>query len=275
MNSEANTNFLRATVRKKINLFREVKRFLNITPSIGEAFQLEKAFRKQNNNPAEQIHVRIKQIANQTVYCRKNHIDVDVLWDSFFSQFHVSPVELKQDATIFDLGSNVGYTIVHFKYLYPDSTIIGVELDDENYKLCVRNAGELKNVHLVNAAVWIDENGIEYDASLHAHSFAVSEMQEKNSFLKKASSVTIESLIKKYNISKIDYLKMDIEGAEKNIFRLDDLNWLNIVSCLKIEVHPTEYYDECFKILSGYGFYCYKDTHHWSTLIAIKDKKTK
>ncbi|MGI0080868.1 MAG: FkbM family methyltransferase, partial [Nitrososphaerales archaeon] len=48
---------------------------------------------------------------------------------------------------------------------------------------------------------------------------------------------TIETLISKYGIKRIDFLKLDVEGAEFLLFERTD--WLSIVRRVVMEVHPT------------------------------------
>jgi SAM-dependent methyltransferase len=49
-------------------------------------------------------------------------------------------------------------------------------------------------------------------------------------------AITVEELIKTYGLTHIDFLKMDIEGAEFDIFR-DSAQWLDAVDNLAMEVH--------------------------------------
>ena len=57
-------------------------------------------------------------------------------------------------------------------------------------------------------------------------------------------AITVEELIQLYGLPNVDFLKMDIEGAEFDIFR-DSVRWLDGVDNLAMEVHnnvgdPTE-----------------------------------
>ena len=49
--------------------------------------------------------------------------------------------------------------------------------------------------------------------------------------------ITMNDLIERYSIKQIDFLKMDIEGAEEDVI-LNNNSWLNIVKEMGIEVHP-------------------------------------
>jgi DNA-binding protein len=49
-------------------------------------------------------------------------------------------------------------------------------------------------------------------------------------------TVTVENILKNYDFDKIDILKMDIEGAEKEVFNDCD-KWINSVSSIVVELH--------------------------------------
>lgn len=51
-------------------------------------------------------------------------------------------------------------------------------------------------------------------------------------------SVRFGVVIDRYGLRRIDFLKIDIEGSEFDLFRDDDLDWLDIVEKVAMEVHP-------------------------------------
>lgn len=70
------------------------------------------------------------------------------------------------------------------------------------------------------------------------------------------NSITVDEFIDQNKIDHIDFLKIDIEGAEREIFIAGDSAWLNIVSVISIEVHPCFGVDvkEIMDTLTSYGF---------------------
>lgn len=69
-------------------------------------------------------------------------------------------------------------------------------------------------------------------------------------------SITIPEILQLESIHHIDILKMDIEGAEKEIFETN-ASWLNKVNILIIELH--DHYKQgcskaCFKTISEFDF---------------------
>jgi len=53
--------------------------------------------------------------------------------------------------------------------------------------------------------------------------------------------------------NRISILKLDIEGAELNLFK-SNTEWLELVDNLVIELHGTECSEVFFKAISGCGF---------------------
>ena len=50
------------------------------------------------------------------------------------------------------------------------------------------------------------------------------------------NSININGIVEKYKINKIDFLKIDIEGFEFEVFT--DLSWLDRVKRISMELHP-------------------------------------
>jgi FkbM family methyltransferase len=164
---------------------------------------------------------------------------------------------------IVDLGANVGYTVAHFAYLYPRARIVGLELDRDNFVVALQNTDWCKErVTLINAAVWSSDgyvkfSGVGEDAYhvIAAVSDQAGECMSSSSPM--ARSVTMQSLLAEQNIAHIDYLKMDIEGGEREIMLKGDRSWMEKVDVMKIELHHVAYQGVA-DVLTSHGFRCWK-----------------
>ena len=203
---------------------------------------------------------------------RNNKTDIQTSKDVFDHKYHRPDILIeKKNPVIFDLGSNIGLSIIDLKFLYPDSLIIGVEMDKDNFNLANQNCGELKDIKLYNNAIWINENQLNYDKGVANDAYSVKLDSNNRMDEGFTNGITISKLIQLNSIKEIDYLKMDIEGAEDSIFEAN-IDWLEYVRYTKIEVHNGEKsMDFIFKRLIESGFMVKKDTNHWSTLIGIKN----
>ena len=166
------------------------------------------------------------------IYYRSNG-DIGVLAHFFTAQtgfVFKSPYEMK---TIFDLGANIGIETIRMKKMFPDSKIISVELEKENFKLLQKNTKALKNVETINKAIWnsVRQVGVTQKNSWDNQTFSATHNYSK----RKIETVTIDGLMKDYNISNINLLKIDIEGAEQIIFDKSCDNWIANVDIIMME----------------------------------------
>lgn len=154
----------------------------------------------------------------------------------FFETANSSPV-------ILDCGSNTGVSVVYFKSLYPDAHITAFEPDPASFALLTRTVQEnkLESVTLINAAVTNREGDIEFYGEFTG---ATSDARG-NSIIPtwgdRGSRQTIHVRAIKlsaYIQTPIDFLKLDIEGAEIQAFQ-DIQNSLHHIQQATIEFHQT------------------------------------
>jgi FkbM family methyltransferase len=136
--------------------------------------------------------------------------------------------------SIIDAGANIGLSIVYFKRLYPDCCIVAYEPDPEIFSLLKKNvaAHQYADVDLREAAAWVSEGHLEFfsEGSL-AGSTEVD-------FLKSGEVKTVKSLRLKSDLQDktVDFLKIDIEGAENEVL-FDIESELSCVQNLFFEYH--------------------------------------
>ena len=137
---------------------------------------------------------------------------------------------------IIDCGSNVGLSIIYFKMNHPTARIIGFEPDPAIFKMLQNNLGQFdfSYLELVNKAVWISEGELIFN-SFGALSGAINFKQKSS---KESKTVVATVRLKDYlkEGQKVDFLKMDIEGAEFEIVN-DCLEELKNVDKIFIEYH--------------------------------------
>ncbi len=139
----------------------------------------------------------------------------------------------KTNPYIIDCGANIGMSIIYFKSLYPNAEIIAFEADPHIYSFLEKNVQSfnLQNVTLVNKAVW---NANDETLSFLAEGGAGGRLQEKSDQFKFIDIKTAR--LKDYLTREIDFLKIDIEGAEYKVLN-DCKDNLHMVKHLFIEYH--------------------------------------
>jgi len=225
-------------------------------------------------HPKKLISIRIKNLAGRKIYVRRGSIiDRDVIKYVFCNQYHLPLEELPGQSIILDLGSNIGLTLAHFNQLYPGARLFGYEMDEENFKIGLQNTVGIPHCKLFNYAVWSKNMKVQYKGNECEDAYNIIDDNRNVSGkikLKTTQAFNIDHIIAEHSLMRIDYLKMDIEGAEKNIFKEASPQWLKIVQQLNIEVHDAAFFREIIKILETNGFICKMDNEHKSLVRAIR-----
>ena len=145
----------------------------------------------------------------------------------------------KKRPLIIDGGSNIGLATLYFKWLYPQSQIYCFEPDPETFKILLINIKQnhLKDISAYNVALWEKKGRIDFFVDLLNPGWltmsAFYNRLPKNKI--KVKSVCLSQYLKK---KKIDFLKLDIEGAENNV--IEELlrnNVLGSIDQMQIEYH--------------------------------------
>jgi len=143
--------------------------------------------------------------------------------------------------TIIDAGANIGLTAIYFANKYPEAKIIALEPENSNYDLLKRNVEPYRNITPVHAALWNSNEIINLvDPGLGKYGFMTEDNEMSNGalggLLNPVQAKTVDELIKEFRLEKIDILKIDIEGAEKEVFE-DTSAWIEKIDTLIIELH--------------------------------------
>ncbi len=136
-----------------------------------------------------------------------------------------------EEPVIFDCGANVGTSCAYFKKIYPYSIIKAFEPDPviANYLKSNIQNNNLNNIEVIDKAVWVNDIGVELNIEGADGSSIYTEGEKQ-----KVGSIRLKDLLD--TESRIDMLKMDIEGAENDVI-LDCGNSLKIVNNIFIEYH--------------------------------------
>jgi len=142
------------------------------------------------------------------------------------------------DHVIIDAGANIGLASVYFANLYPDAIIVSLEPDRSNFRLLEMNTADYPQIRAVNAALWCEDKQLSLFSPNGAHS-GFCTLEKNSGSLQECGevpAVTLDTLMKTQGLETIDVLKMDIEGAEKEVFQSSS-TWIDKVNLLLIELH--------------------------------------
>ena len=159
---------------------------------------------------------------------------------------------------IIDCGANIGLSLYYFKKLYPNSEILAFEPDEEIFEILKKNVGVFPNsddIVLEKKAAWIENTQLTFfSEGALAGSLVVD-------FGKTNNSIKIEAIdLKEYLKREVDFLKIDIEGAE-NVLIFDLRGKLGNVKNVFLEYHgiigETQNLGEILNLLKEEGFEYY------------------
>ena len=97
--------------------------------------------------------------------------------------------------------------------------MISVESDIQNFNALEKNVKNfnLKNVNIINCAIWSEDTELEFinDGNMGS---AVATLIDRYSNKTKINAFSLDSIVSKFNLAKVNAIKMDIEGSEYKVF---------------------------------------------------------
>lgn len=165
---------------------------------------------------------------------RKNTSDTDVFRQVFVENEYILPIKINPKFII-DGGANVGYASLWFAENFPKAKIIAIEPEKSNYNILKQNIKLYKNIESIQAGLWHKSTYLRI-VNTELGKWG-SKTVEVDSFNKHdIQAITINNILNNSNFNKIDILKLDIEGSEKEVFS-KNLEWLDKTNMIIIELH--------------------------------------
>lgn len=141
--------------------------------------------------------------------------------------FILSEIIKKLDSVnvIFDVGANVGEISIYFSKMYPNSKIFSIEPLKKNIDYFKKNIQtqffKCDNITIIEKAVCNYNGKIKITNSLNAENTIILDPKKNKKINKiiiskteEVDAITLQKLCKQYQINEIDFIKIDIEGAE-------------------------------------------------------------
>jgi FkbM family methyltransferase len=158
-------------------------------------------------------------------------------------------LKIKKNDVVIDFGANIGdFTVKAGKKLNGTGKIIAIEPNHENVELLKENLklNKINNVEILECAI-SDKDGYSY-LSGNDVGASVDDTYSGN----KVKTITIDTLLSQLGHIKNMVVKMDIEGAERYIFK--NKEFIENTREIAIELHGKENIDEIPKILRYNNF---------------------
>jgi FkbM family methyltransferase len=141
--------------------------------------------------------------------------------------------------TIIDIGGNIGDFTVYAANKFSKANVYVFEPDPKTFEILQKNVklNSLKNVFAYKLGV-SDKSGKK---SFYSYNFSglsgFSKLDNKKSIKKTIDTVSFNKLFEKINIRNCDFLKVDCEGAEFDIFLNLDSKIYKKIKNMAVEYH--------------------------------------
>lgn len=166
------------------------------------------------------VPIRITYAGKEATFYIKNQLDFDLLCDTFVTEeYKVNAIS--NPKTIFDLGGNIGATVIFFKLLYPDAHVYVFEPDPQNLLSLKKNCQQFGDSITIIAKAVIAKPRSHitfYQGDTHHWSSSTIARPEATKAVTVAAT-TLEQAIHEYDVTHVDVCKFDIEGGEYEVFQ--------------------------------------------------------
>lgn len=166
----------------------------------------------------------------------RDHTEVLVLYEVFVDECYAHPALPVTADVVVDLGCNIGAASAWFGRRYPGSRVVGVEADPETAALAARNTASA-GIEIVNYAVARTSGTAAFARSSQA-SWASSLASDGDDEVVHVPALSLADLYQRIGTPDIDVLKIDVEGAEHDLF--DDADSMEPVGLIVGEYHPRD-----------------------------------
>lgn len=168
--------------------------------------------------------------------------------------FKINQIEPK---LIIDCGANIGLTSLLLSNQFKNAEIFAVEPDENNFKQLLKTIHNHKNIICLENAIWSTNQTLSIDRSFgDQKDWSIRTLASQNNSNSQIQAITISDIVSTSKFNQIDFLKIDVEGAEGEIFKnLETSDFLSITNCIAIEIHDEFVNREhIYRIMKHYGF---------------------
>lgn len=192
----------------------------------------------------------------------------------FISEVLPAILHKSKPVNFFDVGANVGELSLELARSMPNATVFAFEPNPSTYEVLLSNTVE-KGIQCFNCGLGdskktaklfsYDENRESGHASMYEDMFEIyggyGVKEAKNVVKIDIELETVDEVCSQHGVSRIDFLKIDVEGNELNVLKgaLEMLGQ-NAISLIQFEIADCNILSRVFlwdfyRILSNYRFY--------------------
>jgi FkbM family methyltransferase len=192
---------------------------------------------------------------------------IDEIWG--YRKYDYFGYRVHPDDIVVDIGGNIGVFATYAAAVCRASRVLVFEPFPENFALLTRNVEEngLRMVTCVNEAVCGVRGQLPFrihSTDAGSHSLAALATEQDSGTVIEVHCCTLADVFDRFDLDRIDYLKMDCEGAEYDILDGSAVPLLERVRRISMEYHkhPSRGPQDLEALLSKSGFEVYRFGGH-------------
>jgi FkbM family methyltransferase len=213
------------------------------------------------------LHLRLFKSRNKTLAIRLNDFDMDLniysrevagYWEIFLEhQYLELPAKKDQKVVVLDIGANVGFFAIKQALQFKENLkLIAFEPDPGTYQRLRANVGRINSkvssqINCYNSAIdtYIGQAKFLQDVSVESHIVEGDTAAPSIT----VQVTTLDSVVEKEGIEKIDLMKIDVEGHEMKVLE-SGKKALSITDNITLEYHAPHFVEEITNLLAPYHF---------------------
>jgi FkbM family methyltransferase len=155
------------------------------------------------------------------------------------AEYYVPPT--LQPKVIFDIGSNIGASIIYFHKKFPNAQIFGFEPHPDTFQILEKNVAQLAGVKVFNYGLGAGDQRV----SVRADAVNYGAFNTRGDFKDRGFPAApvecemrrLDSVLRELGLEHVDLIKIDCEGAEADIFSTVSEELLNNCQWIVGEFH--------------------------------------
>ncbi len=203
----------------------------------------------------------------------KNQSEINTLVEIFNHRIYATFFPFYQHCIVVDIGAHYGYfSLFAALNLAKESTIVAIEPNRNNFNNLLENCNNngFKNIQCLNLAV----SGTNGKANLYKGANINNSLYSNNPLstaivAEEVSTISLANLIRLQNLTHIDFLKIDCEGAEYEILEHTPKDVFDKITTISMEFHdfkkPDYTAEKIISKLQNNGFVIAKFTFDYTT----------
>ena len=133
--------------------------------------------------------------------------------------FNMALHKIPTEATIFDVGANIGMTVAMAKLIRPDATVYCFEPDPQAYDFLIKNLASNNLTNCLPAQVALSDRTGKLSFFNNPTSASASHLVEDATAGIIVDVMTLDQVVEAHRVKQIDLIKIDVEGFEADVLR--------------------------------------------------------